>query len=157
MGKIVRNHPVRDFHGYADESATRKKLLENVFSKGDLFFRSGDILVMDDLGWLYFKDRAGDTYRWRGENVSTNEVEATVSNMVSLKDAIVYGVEVPGNEGRAGMAAIHDPEGEIDLQQLASGVKEKLPSYSRPMFLRLVDQLEMTGTETSYKSLIPKH
>ena len=78
-------------------------------------------------------------------------------NNSSLKDAIVYGVEVPGNEGRAGMAAIHDPEGEIDLQQLASGVKEKLPSYSRPMFLRLVDQLEMTGTETSNKSLIPKH
>lgn len=146
VGKIVRNHPVRDFHGYADESSTRKKILENVFSKGDLFFRSGDILVMDDLGWLYFKDRAGDTYRWRGENVSTNEVEATVSNMISLKDAIVYGVEVPGNEGRAGMAAIHDPEGEVDLERLATGVKEKLPFYSRPMFLRLVDRLEMTGT-----------
>ena len=95
MGKIVRNHPVRDFHGYADESSTRKKLLENVFSKGDLFFRSGDILVMDDLGWLYFKDRSGDTFRWRGENVSTTEVEACISAATgNSRDVVVYGVEV---------------------------------------------------------------
>ena len=66
----------------------------DVYKKGDSYFRSGDILVMDDLGWLYFKDRTGDTFRWRGENVSSTEVEATVSNMIELKDAVVYGVEV---------------------------------------------------------------
>ena len=70
VGEIVRNHPVRDFHGYADKSATRKKILNNVWKKGDMCFRSGDILVMDQFGWIYFKDRVGDTFRWKGENVS---------------------------------------------------------------------------------------
>ncbi len=94
MGKIVRNDPVRDFHGYTDRSATEKKLLTDVFRKGDLYFRSGDILVMDDTGWLYFKDRTGDTFRWKGENVSTAEVEATISSHVELADVVVYGVKV---------------------------------------------------------------
>ena len=94
VGQIVRNHPLRDFHGYADEMSTRKKVLQNVWRQGDLCFRSGDILVMDEFGWIYFKDRIGDTYRWKGENVSTAEVEAMISNMVHLKDATVYGVEV---------------------------------------------------------------
>ena len=74
--------------------STRKKVLQNVWRQGDLCFRSGDILVMDEFGWIYFKDRIGDTYRWKGENVSTAEVEAMISNMVHLKDATVYGVEV---------------------------------------------------------------
>ena len=117
-----------------------------MFRKGDCYFRSGDILVMDEFGWLYFKDRTGDTFRWRGENVSSTEVEATVSNMIELKDAVVYGVEIPGTEGKAGMAAIHDPEGEVDLQQLAMGVKEKLPSFARPLFVRFVKHLDITGT-----------
>lgn len=94
VGKIVKNHPVRDFDGYADKVATQKKIVKNVWSQGDVCFRSGDILVMDEFGWLYFKDRSGDTYRWRGENVSTTEVEATVSSVLDLKDAVVYGVEV---------------------------------------------------------------
>ena len=93
VGQIVKNHPVRDFDGYADQSATKKKILRNVWRHGDMCFRSGDILIMDQFGWLYFKDRSGDTFRWRGENVSTTEVEATVSNMVQLRDAVVYGVE----------------------------------------------------------------
>ena len=94
VGKIVKNHPVRDFHGYADQAATKKKIVQDVWRHGDTCFRSGDLLVMDEFGWLYFKDRSGDTFRWRGENVSTTEVEATVSNMIHLKDAVVYGVEV---------------------------------------------------------------
>lgn len=93
VGQIVKNHPVRDFDGYADQSATKKKILRDVWRHGDMCFRSGDILIMDQFGWLYFKDRSGDTFRWRGENVSTTEVEATVSNMVQLRDAVVYGVE----------------------------------------------------------------
>ncbi|XP_059094771.1 long-chain fatty acid transport protein 4-like isoform X2 [Tigriopus californicus] len=146
VGKIVRNHPVRDFHGYADEKATQKKLLCDVRTKGDLFFRSGDVLVMDDLGWLYFKDRSGDTFRWRGENVSTVEVESILSNIIDLKDAIVYGVQIPGTEGRAGMAAIHDPDEIVDLEKLASGLKAKLPAFARPLFVRLVDHFDITGT-----------
>ena len=99
VGKIVRNHPVRDFHGYADRSATEKKLLRDVFRPGDLYFRSGDILVMDEQGWLYFRDRTGDTFRWKGENVSTAEVEAIISNNVQLADVVVYGVRVRTKKG----------------------------------------------------------
>merc|ERR1711899_680247 len=146
VGKIVKNHPVRDFHGYADKAATKKKIVTNVWSHGDMCFRSGDILVMDEFGWLYFKDRAGDTFRWRGENVSTTEVESTVSNMINLKDAVVYGVEVPGMEGKAGMMSLHDPQEEIDLGQLAEGVKKQLPTFAWPLFVRLVKHLDITGT-----------
>merc|ERR1711962_1277088 len=100
VGKIERGHPVRDFQGYADKEATKKKVMKDVWKKGDMAFRSGDILVQDELGWLYFKDRAGDTFRWKGENVSTMEVEATVSAVMGLRDCVVYGVEIPGTEGR---------------------------------------------------------
>ena len=94
VGKIVNNDPVRDFHGYADKSATKKKVARDVFRRGDAVFLSGDILVMDELGYLFFLDRTGDTFRWRGENVSTTEVEAVISNLAGLKDCVVYGVEV---------------------------------------------------------------
>lgn len=94
VGKIMANHPIRDFHGYADPSATSKKVARDVFARGDAAFLSGDILVMDELGYLFFKDRTGDTFRWRGENVSTTEVEAVISNVAGLKDCCVYGVEV---------------------------------------------------------------
>jgi len=94
VGKIVNNDPVRDFHGYADKSATKKKVAYDVFKRGDAVFLSGDILVMDDCGYLFFLDRTGDTFRWRGENVSTTEVEAVISNVAGLKDCVVYGVEV---------------------------------------------------------------
>ena len=96
VGQIVKNHPIRDFHGYADQSSTQKKILHNVWKQGDMCFRSGDILTMDEFGWFYFKDRSGDTFRWHGENVSTTEVESIVSNMIDLKDVVVYGVEIPG-------------------------------------------------------------
>ena len=94
VGKIVNNDPIRDFHGYADKSATKRKVAYDVFKRGDAAFLSGDILVMDDDGYLFFLDRTGDTFRWRGENVSTTEVEAVISNVAALKDCVVYGVEV---------------------------------------------------------------
>lgn len=94
LGMILKNHPIRDFHGYADPNATKKKVAVDVFKRGDAAFLSGDILEMDELGYLFFKDRTGDTFRWRGENVSTSEVEAVISNVAGLKDCCVYGVEV---------------------------------------------------------------
>lgn len=94
VGMILKNHPIRDFHGYADPNATKKKVAVDVFKRGDAAFLSGDILEMDELGYLFFKDRTGDTFRWRGENVSTSEVEAVISNEAALKDCCVYGVEV---------------------------------------------------------------
>lgn len=94
VGKILAHHPMRDFAGYSDLNASQKKVAHNVLVKGDSFFLSGDILFMDELGYLYFKDRTGDTFRWRGENVSTTEVEAVISNAVGLRDCCVYGVQV---------------------------------------------------------------
>lgn len=94
VGKINRKKAANDFSGYADKKATEKKMLENVFKIGDLYFNSGDILVQDELGYYYFKDRTGDTFRWKGENVATCEVEAIISSVSELKDAVVYGVEV---------------------------------------------------------------
>ncbi|XP_014299292.1 long-chain fatty acid transport protein 4 [Microplitis demolitor] len=146
VGKINPKKAVNDFSGYADEKESEKKILYDVFQKGDRVFNSGDILVMDELGYFYFKDRRGDTYRWKGENVATAEVEAVISNILSLKDCVVYGVEIPGNEGKAGMAAIYDPENSLNLQELAEGLKKGLPSYARPLFVRVLSQLPLTGT-----------
>ncbi|KAK3867856.1 hypothetical protein Pcinc_026713 [Petrolisthes cinctipes] len=111
---------------------------------------------MDDEGYLFFKDRTGDTFRWKGENVSTGEVEGVVSRCAGHKDVVVYGVEVPGAEGRAGMAAIIDDAGTLDLEQLYSSMTRSLPSYARPLFLRTVKQLEMTGTFKLKKVTIQK-
>ena len=101
---------------------------------------------MDEFGWMYFVDRMGDTFRWRGENVSTIEVEAVLSTVLKQQDTIVYGVEVPGVEGRCGMACIVAPSGGLDLTSFLAAVKKQLPSYATPIFLRLVQQLDLTGT-----------
>ncbi|XP_071448964.1 long-chain fatty acid transport protein 1-like [Hetaerina americana] len=146
VAKINNKNAINSFHGYADKKASEKKIIHDVFTKGDSAFNSGDILVMDEFGYFYFKDRTGDTFRWKGENVATSEVEAVISNIVGLKDAVVYGVEVPDTEGRAGMAAIMDEDGTLDREKLAEGVKKSLPGYARPLFLRVLRELPMTGT-----------
>ncbi|KAG0725327.1 Long-chain fatty acid transport protein 1 [Chionoecetes opilio] len=155
-GKIILNDPVRDFHGYADKSATKKKVVKDVFRKGDMAFLSGDILVMDDEGYLYFKDRTGDTFRWKGENVSTIEVENIISRVTGLSDVIVYGVEVPNCEGRAGMAVILDREDTLNIDQLYDGMAKSLASYARPLFVRTVKEIEMTGTFKLKKITVQK-
>ncbi|XP_014478383.1 PREDICTED: long-chain fatty acid transport protein 4 [Dinoponera quadriceps] len=146
VGKINPKKAINDFSGYADKKASEQKIIHDVFKKGDRVFNSGDILIMDEYGYFFFKDRTGDTFRWRGENVATSEVEAIVSNVIGLKDAAVYGVEVPGNEGKAGMAAIYDPNNSLDIKELAEGLKKSLPVYARPLFIRVLSELPMTGT-----------
>jgi len=146
VGKIVKGDPLREFDGYANSEATKKKVTCDVFKKGDQAFLTGDILVMDELGYMYFRDRTGDTYRWRGENVSTSEVEAVISNVCHLSDATVYGVEVPGAEGRAGMAAIVDEDSKLDFTNLFQSFKAKLPAYAIPLFIRIVHQADTTST-----------
>ncbi|KRT81474.1 AMP-binding protein, partial [Oryctes borbonicus] len=94
IGKISTRRAINQFNGYADKTATEEKILRDVFTKGDMYFNTGDILMFDDLGYFYFKDRTGDTFRWKGENVSTSEVEAVISDVANLSDAVVYGVEV---------------------------------------------------------------
>lgn len=95
---------------------------------------------------MFFKDRTGDTFRWKGENCSTSEIEAQVSNEAGYRDTVVYGVEIPNVEGRAGMAAILDSENNIDLQLLGNNLRKALPAYALPQFIRLLVKVDMTGT-----------
>ncbi|XP_059059276.1 long-chain fatty acid transport protein 4-like isoform X2 [Achroia grisella] len=146
IGKINPNLASRAYLGYVDKEESEKKVVKDVFTHGDCAFISGDILVADDFGYLFFKDRTGDTFRWRGENVSTTEVEATISKIAGQRDAVVYGVEVPNTEGRAGMCGIVEPSGELDLEQLAKDMAKDLPKYARPIFIRVMTTVDMTGT-----------
>ncbi|XP_022191701.1 long-chain fatty acid transport protein 4 [Nilaparvata lugens] len=156
IGKIIPSNPARAFLGYVNEKESQKKIVTDVFAKGDSAFLSGDILVMDEYGYLFFKDRTGDTFRWKGENVSTSEVEGIVSNLANYRDCVVYGVEVTGSEGRAGMVAIVDQNNTLDLEALAEGAKKSLPSYARPMFIRVLHEVEMTGTYKMKKADLQK-
>ncbi len=139
------------FEGYLDKAASDRKLLRNVFAQGDAWVRTGDLMRRDEKGFFYFVDRVGDTFRWKGENVATCEVAEALCRFPRIASAAVYGVRVPGAEGRAGMAAVSHAEA-LDLQALRHHLAEQLPSYARPVFLRLrhaapLDpQLEMTGT-----------
>ncbi|XP_073941559.1 long-chain fatty acid transport protein 4-like [Choristoneura fumiferana] len=156
IGKISAGNPARAFLGYVDKSASDKKVVRDVFAKGDSAFISGDILISDELGYLYFRDRTGDTFRWRGENVSTTEVEAAVSRVAGNRDAVVYGVEVPNTEGRAGMCGVVDASGSLDLTQLARDLAKDLPAYARPVFVRVMDSVDMTGTFKMKKTDLQK-
>lgn len=145
VGKVVMNDPSHHFDGYADPKATEKKIIRDCFRKGDAAFLSGDILVMDEDGYFYFVDRTGDTFRWKGENVSTNEVESTISKVLGLVACVVYGVQVPGTEGRACMAAIQKSDG-IDLTTCYDTFRQVLAPYSIPLFIRMCEDIEATGT-----------
>jgi fatty-acyl-CoA synthase len=144
VGPITRE-PRQRFDGYNDEAQSKKKLLRDVFENGDLWFRTGDLMKMDAEGYVYFVDRVGDTFRWKSENVSTGEVEIAISSLPGVKHAVVYGVTVPGHDGRAGMAAVTPRDG-VDVQALYNHLAEHLPSYARPVFLRLQGEVETTGT-----------
>jgi fatty-acyl-CoA synthase len=141
----ITSEPRQRFDGYNDEAQSKKKLLRDVFEKGDLWFRTGDLMKMDNDGYIYFVDRVGDTFRWKGENVSTGEVEIAISSMPGVKHAIVYGVSVPGHDGRAGMAAITPKDG-VDVGALYAHLAALLPAYARPVFVRLQGEAETTGT-----------
>jgi fatty-acyl-CoA synthase len=140
----ITGEPRQRFDGYNDEAQSKKKLLRDVFVKGDLWFRTGDLMKQDKDGYIYFVDRVGDTFRWKGENVSTSEVEIAISGVPGVKHAIVYGVAVPGQDGRAGMAAV-TPKG-VDLPVLYAHLATVLPAYARPVFLRFQGEAETTGT-----------
>jgi fatty-acyl-CoA synthase len=139
------SRPSQRFEGYADEAATKKKILEDVFEKGDRWFRSGDLMRKDELGYFYFVDRIGDTFRWKGENVATSEVSEAVTVFPGVKEANVYGVKVGTLDGRAGMAALVVDDG-FDIDGLHKHVKQQLPAYARPLFIRLQPEMEVTGT-----------
>jgi fatty-acyl-CoA synthase len=133
------------FEGYADTAASEKKILRNVFAPGDAWYRTGDLMRKDAQGFFYFVDRVGDTFRWKGENVSTSEVAAVLTAYPGIADAVVFGVAVPGADGRAGMAALVAGPG-LDLVALRRYLAARLPDYARPVFLRLLSNIEITGT-----------
>ncbi|XP_033714511.1 long-chain fatty acid transport protein 3 isoform X2 [Tursiops truncatus] len=146
------------FLGYAGgPELARGKLLKDVFQPGDVFFNTGDLLVCDDQGFLRFHDRTGDTFRWKGENVATTEVAEALEALDFLQEVNVYGVTVPGHEGRAGMAAlVLRPPHSLDLVQLYVRVSENLPPYARPRFLRLQESLATTETFKQQKVRMAK-
>ena len=133
------------FEGYADAGATARKVLRDVFAAGDAWYRTGDLMRRDHQGFYYFVDRVGDTYRWKGENVSTAEVLSVLTAATGVLEGVVYGVQVPGADGRAGMAALVVDES-FDLPVFRRTVAERLPSYARPVFVRLLSSLDATGT-----------
>tara|TARA_B100000700_G_scaffold57426_1_gene62234 strand:+ start:1316 stop:3094 length:1779 start_codon:yes stop_codon:yes gene_type:complete len=133
------------FDGYVDKQATQKKILTNVFENGDQWFRSGDLLSCDKDGYYYFIDRIGDTFRWKGENVATSEVAHAFKGIDGIEEVNVYGVEIPGNDGKAGMAALVT-KNDINFENLFNNLKGSLPSYAMPLLLRVKKEIEITGT-----------
>jgi len=141
IGDTIRH----DFSGYADKAASEKKILTDVFQRGDRWFRTGDLMRRDAEGYFYFVDRIGDTYRWKAENVSTTEVEQRLAGAPGVREVIAYGVPVPGAEGKAGMVTLV-VEGRFSAKDFATFADGQLPSYARPVFVRLAKTLETTGT-----------
>jgi fatty-acyl-CoA synthase len=148
IGKILKDpsKPGARFEGYATQAETDKKILRDVFEKGDVWFRTGDLMRKDDNGYFYFVDRIGDTFRWKGENVSTTEVEEAIGRYDGVLESNVYGVQVPGRDGRAGMAAIVVAKDDFDLASLRELLVKQLPDYARPVFLRIRRNIEVTAT-----------
>ena len=153
IGKITHRSP---FDGYTDPEKNKSSIMHDVFKKGDSYFNTGDLVR--DIGFRHaqFVDRLGDTFRWKGENVSTTEVENICSDYEKISEAVVYGVEMPNTNGRAGMAAITLKENttldDEDLVKMAAAFKSELPPYAVPVFLRVQEKIETTGTFKYQKS-----
>ena len=147
LGKVVNDHSNLGsrFEGYTSAEASEKKILRDVFEHGDAWFRTGDLMRKDEKGYYYFVDRIGDTFRRKGENVATTEVAEAISEFPGVKHANVYGVAVPGVEGRVGMATVAI-DGELDLAEIRRHLASCLPPYARPVFMRIRNQVDLTGT-----------
>jgi fatty-acyl-CoA synthase len=147
ISQIVINplKPGQRFDGYADKVETEKKILRDVFVAGDMWFRSGDLMRRDERGYFYFIDRIGDTFRWKGENVSTSEVAEALGACPGVAEATVYGIAIAGADGRAGMATIVPVKG-FDLDTLRSHMHATLSQHARPLFVRFSAELDATST-----------
>ncbi len=145
---LVKISKSSNFLGYKDKSETKKKILRNVLQEKDTYFITGDLVKLhDDNGWVSFADRIGDTFRWKGENVATLEVENILNSLPEIEICNVYGVEIPQHEGRAGMVAIKLKESsKFNPKKFANFIIERLPKYSIPIFVRVQKELEFTGT-----------
>jgi citronellyl-CoA synthetase len=151
LGKITEDTA---FEGYTSAEDTEKKILRGAFEDGDAWFNTGDLMKTVDVGFALgmkhyqFVDRVGDTFRWKSENVSTNEVGEIINGSEQVQMCNVYGVEIPGSDGRAGMASVVLAEGreELDAANFSAYVHEHLPHYARPVFLRIQREMDTTGT-----------
>jgi fatty-acyl-CoA synthase len=141
------------FDGYTDAAATERKILRGVFKDGDAWFRTGDLMMQDRDRFFYFVDRLGDTFRWKGENVSTLQVAEALCRCPGVNGAVVYGVAVAGTDGRAGMAALTVSD-DFSMPQLEAAARVNLPAYARPMFVRIRHALENTGTFKPVKTAL---
>ncbi len=139
------------FDGYTDPAATEDRIVRNVFAPGDAWFRTGDLMRQDDAGYFYFLDRLGDTFRWKGENVSTTQIAESLLGVPGVTAAVVYGVAVAGCDGRAGMAAITVGCG-FAIATLYARLARGLPGYAIPLFIRICPALETTGTHKFIKT-----
>lgn len=149
LSPVTRLSP---FDGYTDKSASEKKLVRNAFKDGDVWFNTGDVMSPQGMGHAAFADRLGDTFRWKGENVATTDVEAPLAADPGVEECTVFGVEVPDTGGRAGMAAVKLRGGaQFDGKALAARLYDALPNYAVPLFIRLVNSLETTSTFKSRK------
>ena len=135
----------RNFEGYTKSTETEKKILRDAFKRGDAWFRTGDLMKRDAQGYIFFIDRIGDTFRWKGENVATSEVSEALGIVPGIKEANVYGVPIPEMDGHAGMAAIVVDE-RFEISNLATVLSQNLPSYALPLFIRIQPEIEITGT-----------
>jgi fatty-acyl-CoA synthase len=143
------------FEGYDSDAESERKVLRDAIEQGDAWFRTGDLMRQDESGYFYFVDRIGDTFRWKGENVATTELSEVITAMPSVREAVVYGVPIPGHEGRAGMAAlVVDPE--FDLATFRNCLAERLPRYARPLFIRICEGIETTATFKHRKSEVAR-
>ena len=149
---LIKIGPNAIYNGYTDAQASEKKVKRDVEEDGDRWFDTGDLLKKMDVGFALgrqhyqFVDRVGDTFRWKSENVSTNEVGEILNSFEQVNMANVYGVKVPHSEGRAGMVAFNCDPNTFDWSAFSSFVDEKLPSYARPVFVRIIEEMETTGT-----------
>ncbi|MET7771201.1 long-chain-acyl-CoA synthetase [Nocardia sp. NPDC005366] len=149
LAKVTGRQP---FDGYTDAAASESKLVRDGFADGDAWFDTGDLVR--DQGWWHiaFVDRLGDTFRWKGENVATTQVEGALNETDTIEQAVVFGVDIPGTDGKAGMAAVTlRPGAEFDGRALAESAYERLPVYAVPLFVRVVAELEQTSTFKSRK------
>jgi fatty-acyl-CoA synthase len=147
ISRIVINpmKPGQRFEGYADGRETERKILRDVFEKGDMWFRSGDLMRRDARGYFHFVDRIGDTFRWKGENVSTSEVAELLTACPGVREANVYGVAIAGADGRAGMVSLV-VDGGFDIAAFRAIVRERLSGPARPLFVRLQAAIDTTST-----------
>ena len=152
LGRITKNSPM-SFDGYADPKDNERKLVRDCFEKDDLYLRTGDLLKRDYASYYYFVDRIGDTFRWKGENVATIEVEHLLNQAPGVHETAVYGVSVPGTEGRAGMALVVPKDGAaLDPRAFYEHARRVLPAYARPLFVRVAPQVDVTGNFKNRKT-----